>query len=727
MSDIPNSNPLTPTFTPFRSGCGMCKPSTDYYSVKTGGGNYSNDGLIPKSSGQNFFKVPNFNKSMNGNFVKNNYGVNYSTSFGGKSKNNKSKKGGFYEVNSEVLQEEGLYNNVINVNNIQSPSSKTGGKKSKKIMKGGMESSGATPLPLRFFDPNAPLDNYSEISGNSIMTSYGQIESGDIGTGMLAPYTSSSCNTANHSTNMKTGGKKTNLSKKLKTTKVKKIIKDKKTNLIKDKKKMKGGESEFASINSEELPSNTYALYESYNNHQSGGKKSKKSMKGGESEFASINSEELPSNTYALYESYNNHQSGGKKSKKSMKGGESEFESINNAENDMYESYNNHQSGGKKSKKSMKGGESEYESFNNAENDMYESYNNHQSGGKKSKKTMKGGESEYETVNNTESDMYESYNNHQSGGKKSKKTMKGGESEYESFNNAENNMYESYNNHQSGGKKSKKTMKGGMESSGATSIDQRFYNPSIKVDNYNELAGNGIMSAYGPIESGNIGTGMLAPYTASSCNYANKNTDMKTGGSKSNKSHKKILKGGKGGPIPSISDAPVTSVQNTVGDAISGFTGFMQKLDEDYLKSVAYVKTIKIGNQRLIQGGKKLQKPTKKVEKPTKKNEKPTKKIEKPAKKIEKPTKKIPTKIIKKKGGGNGSDFSLTLNSRGPVNAPDDYWGVPGDQWFKQFNKTGEYIPNSQLAYAATPLLAGVGNNSEVSGYDSLGTDYGSV
>ena len=607
MSDIQNmsnSNPLTPTFTPFKSGCGMCKPSTDYYSVKTGGSNYSNDGLIPVSNGQNYFKVPNFNKSMNGNFVKNNYGVDYSTSFGGKSKNKKSKKGGFYEVNSEVSSEEGLYNKVINVNNIQSPGSKTGGK---KLMKGGMESSGATPLPLRFFDPNVQLDNYPEISGNNIMTSYGQIESGDIGTGMLAPYTSSSCNSANHLTNMKTGGKKTKTTKvkttKVKTTKSKKIIKDKKC-----KKKLKGGE--FASINSEEFPSDTYALYESYNN-QSGGKKS---MKGG-NEYANVSSEESPSHTlhespshkYALYESPGHKYA----------------------------------------------------------------------------------------------------------------------------------LHESYSNNKSGGKRS---MKGGMESSGATSMDQRFYNPSIKVDNYNELAGNGIMSAYGPIESGNIGTGMLAPYTSSTCNSVNQNTGMKTGGSKSNKS----LKGGKSGPIPNISDVPVTSVQNTVGSAISGFTDFMKKLDEDYLKSVSYVKTIKIGNQRLIQGGKKVEKKLKKVEKDSTKVEKKSKKVEKDSTKVEKKSKKVekePTKIekkpkkvekkstkmMKKKGGGNGSDFSLTLNSRGPVNAPDDYWGVPGDQWFKQFNKTGEYIPNSKLAYAATPLLAGVGNNDEVSGYDSLGTDYGSA
>ena len=478
-----------------------------------------------------------------------------------------------------------------------------------------MESSGATPLPLRFFDPKAPLDNYPEISGNSIMTSYGQIESGDIGTGMLAPYTASSCSTANHSTEMKTGGKKTKtsikLSKKIKETKVKKISKDKKTNLIKDKKKMKGGESEYASIGSDELPSDIYASY------------------------------------------------------------------SNDSQNNILETNYNSQSGGKKLKKSMKGGDSDF-----APIDSY-------------------------------AKIQETYYNHLSGGKKS---MKGGE--HESLNDYKK---------QSGGKKLKKSMKGGMESSGATSMDQRFYNPSINIDNYNELSGNGIMSAYGSIESGNIGTGMLAPYTASTCNDANQNTDMKTGGSKSNKSQKnikKILKGGKSGPIPNISDSPVKMVQKTVDGAISGFTNFMQKLDDDYLKSVSYVKTIKIGNQRLIQGGKKS---IKKVEKKPIEKKLTKKIVKKPIeKKITKKIVKKPTKNIKK-GGSNGSDFALTLNSRGPVNAPDDYWGVPGEEWFKQFNKTGEYIPNSKLAYAATPLLAGVGDNAEVYGYDSMGTDYGSV
>ena len=72
-------------------------------------------------------------------------------------------------------------------------------------------------------------------------------------------------------------------------------------------------------------------------------------------------------------------------------------------------------------------------------------------------------------------------------------------------------------------------------------------------------------------------------------------------------------------------------------------------------------------------------------------------------------------KSIKK--GGNGSAWVTSLNSRGPWNAPDDQWGVPGELMFRQFNKTADYIPNSRLAVAATPELAGV-SHPTVSGYD---------
>ena len=253
----------------------------------------------------------------------------------------------------------------------------------------------------------------------------------------------------------------------------------------------------------------------------------------------------------------------------------------------------------------------------------------------------------------------------------------------------------------------KKNMKGGQESSGATPMDQRFYNPQATLENYPPNSGNGVMSAYGPIQVGDIGSGMLAPYTSSNCSTANHNTNMKTGGYK-------------GGPIPKISDSPVKQIQHTVTGAIDKFTRFMETLDQDYDKSIDYIKSIKIGNQRLIQGGKKTSKP--KTSKPKTSKPKTSKpKTSKP--KTSKPkTSKPKTKSAK--GGFDGSDFALTLNSRGPVNAPDDYWGVPGETWFRQFNKTGDYIPNSQLANAATPSLAGTNPSGVVTGYDEADLNY---
>jgi hypothetical protein len=58
------------------------------------------------------------------------------------------------------------------------------------------------------------------------------------------------------------------------------------------------------------------------------------------------------------------------------------------------------------------------------------------------------------------------------------------------------------------------------------------------------------------------------------------------------------------------------------------------------------------------------------------------------------------TKKSSKKGpmrGGGGSDWLNTVNSRGNVAGPDDHWNVPGDKWSSQFEKSGEYIPMSEL------------------------------
>jgi hypothetical protein len=80
-----NNNPYSPNFTPFRSGCGMCRPSTDYYSQTAGAsGNYSEDGLIPQSNGKNFYTAKNFEMPLDKKFMEDNYGVDYATAFGGK-------------------------------------------------------------------------------------------------------------------------------------------------------------------------------------------------------------------------------------------------------------------------------------------------------------------------------------------------------------------------------------------------------------------------------------------------------------------------------------------------------------------------------------------------------------------------------------------------------------------------------------------------------------------
>lgn len=68
---------------------------------------------------------------------------------------------------------------------------------------------------------------------------------------------------------------------------------------------------------------------------------------------------------------------------------------------------------------------------------------------------------------------------------------------------------------------------------------------------------------------------------------------------------------------------------------------------------------------------------------------------------------KTPTKRSKSTGRkhkGGVSDFATTLQSRGPVNYPD---GPTADR-FRFFNKTGTFIPNSQLKFAAAPILTGV-------------------
>ena len=47
--------------------------------------------------------------------------------------------------------------------------------------------------------------------------------------------------------------------------------------------------------------------------------------------------------------------------------------------------------------------------------------------------------------------------------------------------------------------------------------------------------------------------------------------------------------------------------------------------------------------------------------------------------------------------GGGGSDWLSTVNSRGNVAGPNNHWGVSGEKWFDQFEKSGDFISMSNL------------------------------
>ena len=71
-----------------------------------------------------------------------------------------------------------------------------------------------------------------------------------------------------------------------------------------------------------------------------------------------------------------------------------------------------------------------------------------------------------------------------------------------------------------------------------------------------------------------------------------------------------------------------------------------------------------------------------------------------------------------KKLKGGVSDFATTLSSRGPSNYPD----ALSAQRFRYFNKTGTFIPNTMLQYAAAPILTGY--EAEPSPYPMAYNDY---
>ena len=79
---------------------------------------------------------------------------------------------------------------------------------------------------------------------------------------------------------------------------------------------------------------------------------------------------------------------------------------------------------------------------------------------------------------------------------------------------------------------------------------------------------------------------------------------------KNTKSDKKIQHGGKitFDLIPRFSDDIITSVQDGVDAGITKVEDFLGKLKQDYIYSVQKAASVKIGDQRLIQGGNKNKK-----------------------------------------------------------------------------------------------------------------------
>ena len=96
---------------------------------------------------------------------------------------------------------------------------------------------------------------------------------------------------------------------------------------------------------------------------------------------------------------------------------------------------------------------------------------------------------------------------------------------------------------------------------------------------------------------------------------------------------------------------------------------------------------------------------------------------------LHKQVKSLGRKVGSGKRGG-GSDYLMVHNSRGPVNTPDIGWsnGLPT---YRQFTKTGQYIPNSKLSAAAAPISAGIAKDMSVppSGhaYDPYASTLGSL
>ena len=112
-------------------------------------------------------------------------------------------------------------------------------------------------------------------------------------------------------------------------------------------------------------------------------------------------------------------------------------------------------------------------------------------------------------------------------------------------------------------------------------------------------------------------------------------------------------------------------------------------------------------------GGSIMKKATESFSKLFKRATKQAAKLMKSSKKTTKKkttTKKTTKKTVKKthrrrRHGGAASDFATVVSSAGPSNTPTSW--LSNETMFRQFNKSGQYIPNEQLKYAAAPISTG--------------------
>ena len=369
--------------------------------------------------------------------------------------------------------------------------------------------------------------------------------------------------------------------------------------------------------------------------------------------------------------------------RKTMKGGTEEESSMAS----IYGGRKKKSSSKKTTKKTMKGGTEEEHSMSSMAS-MHS-----MAGGKKkkssSKKTIKGGTEEEHSMSSMAS-MYGGKKKKSSSKKTTKKTMKGG-TEHQMMHSEE----ESSMNSMMGGKKkkssskktTKKTMKGGTEEESPMASMQSMAGGKKKKSSSKKTTKK---TMKGGTEEEHTLSNM-----ASMIGGKKKKTSSK-------KTTKKTMKGGEeswgatGMPIQfydpkaQLASYPFNSGLNAKSaygpvDPKDVGVGMLAPMNT----SKTQIGSVNMNNKT---GGKKILFKKKSSNK----------------------------KIMKNKRGGDGSDFISTLNSRGPANAPDKYWDVDGKTWFRQFNTTAEYIPNSQLAKAATPLLVDGPKNQAVIGYNAF-------